>query len=97
MIAHFPELQLVTAFAALHELLHFPQFCGSDCSSTQASVQSASPVGQVGWHVVPSQLAVPPAGAMQGVQELPQLLTEALLWHVPLQACCPVGHAQLPF
>jgi hypothetical protein len=41
-------------------------------------------------HVVPSQVAVPCAGAAQVVQEIPQLLGLALGWHVPEQSWVPL-------
>lgn len=48
-------------------------------------------------HEVPSQVAVPPAGTGHAVHKEPQVLTEALLTQVPLQSCCPEGHAHTPF
>ena len=46
-----------------------------------APVQSFIVVGHAGWHAVPSQLAVPPAGTAQAVQDtgpqLPVLLSLA--------------------
>jgi hypothetical protein len=41
-------------------------------------------------HVVPSQVAVPCAGAAQAVQDVPQLLGLAFGWHVPEQSWVPV-------
>jgi hypothetical protein len=50
-------------------------------------------VAQVNPHCTPSQVAVPCAGATQGVQELPQLPTAPFGRQVPLQSWLPPGQS----
>ncbi len=72
------HVPLHAAFAAMQVPL---QFCGRL-------------VGQAGTHAVPLQLTVPPAGAWQGVAHSvsPQVSTELLLTHLPLQLWYPALH-----
>jgi hypothetical protein len=58
--------------------------------------QKLCPLGQIPPHDVPLHVAVPPSGAGQGTQAPPQLLTEVLLTHVPLQLCVLLGQAHTP-
>jgi hypothetical protein len=63
-------------------------------SATQAPLQAWYPGLHWMPQLVPSQVALPFAGAEQAVQLVPQLCTLWLLTHRPLQSCCPDG--QLP-
>jgi hypothetical protein len=47
-------------------------------------------------HAPPAHAAVAFASAAHAVHEVPQLLTDVLLEHVPLQSCCPDGQPQTP-
>jgi len=42
------------------------------------------------------QVTAKPAAAVQGVHEEPQVLTDELLTHRPLQLCSPAGHEHWP-
>jgi hypothetical protein len=51
------------------------------------------PALQVNPQVVPSHVAVPFMGAVQGVHELiPQLSMLLFETHIPEHECCPIGH-----
>lgn len=52
----------------------------------QLSPQRKVPSGQASEHEVPSQLAVPPIGTGQGLQEVPQLLILSLATQLPEQS-----------
>jgi hypothetical protein len=74
-----------------------PQLAGSVCSFTQPAVHCVSPEGHCVPHFVPSQVAVPPAGAEQALHELvPQLLIDVLLTQLVPQRWVPLGQAQVP-
>jgi hypothetical protein len=51
----------------------------------QAPKQSCCPFGQEPPHEVPSQVALPPVGAVQGVQDMLQLLGSVALTQAPPQ------------
>jgi len=54
-----------------------------DAVSMHVPTHSFFPVGHAGWHAVPSQLVVPPAGAAHAVHDVvPQLPTDLLLTQV---------------
>jgi hypothetical protein len=53
-------------------------------ASTQESKQGFIPVGHSTPQRVPSQVALPPFGAVQGTHALPQVFGSLLLTQVPL-------------
>jgi hypothetical protein len=56
-------------------------------SSMQAPLQSFLATGHVAPHDVPSQVAAPPAGAVHGRQEVPQVAMALLLTQLSPQRC----------
>ena len=60
-------------------------------------LQSAYPVLQEATAHFPALQPATAFATLHGLHELPQLFTDVLLWHVPLQGCCPAGQPQTPF
>jgi hypothetical protein len=54
------------------------------------------PLGQVGRHRVPSQSTLPPVGATQGSQDIPQLSGDMLSAQASAHWCVPSGQRQSP-
>jgi hypothetical protein len=79
----------------LHVFVHVPQLESSLRRSTQTLLQIESFVGHDCPQDVPSQVAVPPLGAVHLVQVEPQALT-SLATHLPPQRCVPPVHWQTP-
>jgi hypothetical protein len=52
----------------------------------QALAHGFLPAPQLAPHAVPSQVAVPPAGAAHAVHDEPQLAVDVFETHMPLQA-----------
>lgn len=69
---------------------HFPVQAAA--ASMHAPRHSCMLAGQAPPHDVPSQVAVPFAGAWQGVHEAPQVWTSSLATHPPGHRCCPAAH-----
>jgi hypothetical protein len=55
-------------------------------SGMQALAHGFLPAPQLAPHAVPSQVAVPPAGAAHAVHDEPQLAVDVFETHMPLQA-----------
>jgi hypothetical protein len=65
----------------------------ASASPMHVPTHSFFPAGQAAPQAVPSQVALPPMGAGQGVQETPQLAGDLLSAQTPLQVCVPAGQA----
>jgi hypothetical protein len=62
----------------------------------QVPAQGFCPVGQLTPHLVPSQVASPPIGAVQAEQEPPQVFGSRLLTQAESHSCFPWGQAHVP-
>jgi hypothetical protein len=60
-------------------------FMQGEVMGIQLPAQSACPTGHAAPQLWPSQVAVPPVGAVQAVQEVPQLAGNVLSTHLPPQ------------
>jgi hypothetical protein len=65
-------------------------------SAMQAVPHAFCPTAQVIPHLVPSQVAVAPAGAGHGVQDVPQLATSLSAAQVLSHRCVPVAQMIVP-
>jgi hypothetical protein len=80
-----------------HEAPHAPQLALSLCSLRHAPPQALYPALQATPHALPLQVALPFEGVGQVAPHVaPQLLMSVLLTQVPLHACVPPGHTQVP-
>jgi hypothetical protein len=92
-IPHFPLTHAACPCTGTgHTETQLPQWFGSVPVSMHEPLQFNSPFGQLVPHCVPSQVADPPEGAGQGLQDVPHVAGDMSLTHAPLQACCPDGH-----
>lgn len=79
-----------------HIVPQAPQWLLSLVRSTQLLPHIMRLLGQLKPQLVPLQVAAAPAGAVHGVQDVPQVAGDVLLTHAPLQTCWPFGQPHLP-